>query len=120
MRLWRDSTFVWLTALVALTGCESKFNHRNFQMIQPGVDDRVDVRKILGDPDAEMGDVWMYDDLDRHYAAQIFFDGEGRVLNKEWVDARIGDWEGENPWADKPPQGEARESTTKTRRIDDD
>ena len=108
-----------VTAAALLTGCESKFNHRNFQMIQIGVDDREDVRHLLGDADSEMDDIWMYDDLDRHYAAQIFFDDDGRVLNKEWMDANTGDWEGENPWADQPPEGEIRESTTKTRRIDD-
>jgi hypothetical protein len=103
MPLQRLPTCVLITACICLAGCEPKFNHRNFQMIQPGVDDRADVRHILGDPDAEMGEVWMYDDLD-----------------KEWMDAKTGNWEGDDPWADKPPEGEVRESTTKTRRIDDD
>ncbi len=116
----RLAMFVLIAACVYLAGCESKFNRRNFQMIQPGVDDRFDVRQILGDPDADMGDVWMYDDLDRHDSAQIFFDDDGRVFNKEWMDADTGDWEGENPWADQPPEGEVRERRTKTRRIDDD
>jgi hypothetical protein len=120
MSLRRVPTFALATVCICLAGCESKFNHRNFQMIQPGVDDRVDVRETLGNPDADMGDVWIYDDLDRHYSARIFFDDDGRVLNKEWMDAKTGAWEGEDPWADQPAEGEVRESTTKTRRIDDD
>jgi outer membrane protein assembly factor BamE (lipoprotein component of BamABCDE complex) len=106
-------------ALLALTGCESKFNHRNFQMIRPGADDRADVRHILGDPVSDMGDVWLYDDLDHHHSAQIFFDEDGRVLNKEWMDAKTGDWEGENPWTDRPAQPEVRERETRIRRYED-
>ena len=116
----RVPMFVLVAACVCLAGCESKFNHRNFQMIQPGVDDRTDVRYILGDPSSEMSDVWIYDDLDSHQSAQIFFDDDGRVLNKGWMDAKTGDWEGENPWADEPAEGEVRETSTRTRRIDDD
>jgi hypothetical protein len=106
--------------VVFVAGCESKFNRQNFDMIRLGMDDREDVRQILGEPAAAMDDVWMYDDLDRHTCAQIFFDDDGRVLSKEWMDATTGDWEGENPYADEPPQGEVRERRTRTRRIDDD
>ena len=120
MFLRRLLPFALMAAVLALTGCESKFNRHNFRMIQPGVDDRTDVRQILGEPESAMGDVWFYDHLDHHYSAQIFFDGDGRVVSKEWMDANTGEWEGENPWADQPPQGEVHESTTKTRRIDDD
>lgn len=102
-----------------LLGCESKLSHKNFQMIQVGADDREDVREILGKPASEMGDVWYYDKSGEHTAA-IFFSDDGRVLNKEWMDAGTGDWEGENPWTDQPPKGEVRESHKKTRRIDDD
>jgi hypothetical protein len=113
-------TLVLVAAGVALAGCESKFNHDNFQMIRTGVDDRSDVRQVLGDPDSEMGDVWLYDDLDRHCSARIFFGDDGRVLDKEWMDAETGDWEGANPWANEPAEGEVRETRTSTRRIDDD
>ena len=111
---------VLAATVVFLAGCESKFNRQNFAMIRPGMDDREDVREILGEPTADMDDVWLYDDLDRHIAAQIFFDENGRVLNKEWMDANTGEWEGENPWADEPQAGEVRERRTRTRRIDDD
>jgi len=108
-----------LLVLTALFGCESKFNHERFQMIQIGADDREDVRHILGAPASDMGEVWIYDDPGERTAA-IYFDSDGRVLNKEWMDAESGDWEGENPWIDEPAQGETRERRTNTRRIDDD
>lgn len=103
-----------------LAGCESKFNRQNFALIRPGADDREDVRVLLGEPAARMDDVWMYEDLDRHHYAQVFFDDDGRVLNKEWMDATTGEWEGENPWADRPAKGEVRQRRTETRRIEDD
>lgn len=106
--------------VVLLAGCESKLNRQNFEMIRVGVDEREDVRRILGEPDADMTDVWIYDDVDDYKTAQIFFDDDGRVLNKEWMDAETGEWTGENPWADQPPEGEVRERRTGTRRIDDD
>ena len=117
----RVGCLMWLAlSLVFLAGCESKFNRQNFEMIRIGMDDREDVRQILGKHTANMGNVWMYDDLDHHRSAQIFFDDDGRVLNKEWMDAGTGEWEGENPWADQPAEGEVRERRTKTRRIDKD
>ena len=109
-----------LAGVLLITGCESKFNRQNFEMIRVGLDEREDVRAILGDPDADMEDVWMYDDLDRHLSAQIFFGDDGRVLNKEWMDAETGEWSGQNPWVNEPPEGEVRERRTETRRIEDD
>ncbi len=106
--------------LLALTGCEHKFTRERFEMIQVDVDDREDVRQILGRPTRELDDEWLYDDLDRHYSAVIYFDDNGRVRGKEWMDARTGEWSGRNPNANPPPQGEVRERRTKTVRIDDD
>lgn len=111
---------VLAAAVLLIAGCESKFNRQNFEMIQIGMDDREDVRELLGKPNADMDDIWMYDDLDHHVSAQIFFAEDGRVLNKEWMDAETGEWSGENPWVDEPPEGEVRERRTETRRIEDD
>lgn len=115
-----SALLVLLAGVVLLTGCESKLQRKNFEMIRIGADNREDVRQILGEPNADMGDVWLYDDVDGYKTAQIFFNDDGRVLNKEWMDARTGEWEGENPHADQPAQGEVRERRTETRRIDDD
>ncbi len=105
-------------ALSALSGCTRHFTRERFDTIQPG-DDQEDVRQVLGKPKAVAPDVWYYEDLHRHVHAQIFFDDAGRVRNKEWMDARTGEWEGKSPEADEPPPGEARERHTRTRRMDD-
>lgn len=117
----RSTMALLLLGLVGLSaGCESRFNQRNFALIRPGTDDREDVRLLLGEPAFQADDVWLYEDLDRHKYAQIFFDEHGRVRSKEWMDATTGTWDGENPWVDRPPPGEVRERQTRTRRIEDD
>jgi outer membrane protein assembly factor BamE (lipoprotein component of BamABCDE complex) len=111
------SFLVAALALAFLAGCQRPFNHDNFDMIQVGVDGREDVRQILGKPTSELGDQWLYDDLKRHYSALIHFDESGMVRGKEWMDAKTGQWEGRNPNANEPPQGETREIHKKTTRI---
>lgn len=111
---------IGVLGLVLLTGCARRFTRERFDMIQVGVDDREDVSQILGKPKSDLNDQWLYDDLKRHYSAVIHFNAEGRVAGKEWLDAKKGTWEGRNPNADEPPQGEVRERSTKTRRIDED
>jgi len=105
---------------VALAGCARKFTYERYSMIQQGVDDRFDVKQMLGKPEFDTDDEWYYEDLDRHIAARVFFDNDGVVRGKEWMDAKSGTWEGRHPDADQPPEGEVREKHTKTRRIDDD
>lgn len=105
---------------LTLVGCARQFTREHFNMIQAGVDDQEDVERILGKPEFVAQDVWFYEDTDRHHNAQVFFDEQGRVAGKEWMDANTGDWDGTNPFADQPPRGEVRERHTKTRTIDDD
>jgi outer membrane protein assembly factor BamE (lipoprotein component of BamABCDE complex) len=114
-------TLLCSTLLVLLVGCQSKFTRDRFDMVRAGVDNREDVRKILGNPKSDLEDQWFYDDLDNHYSAVIHFDSAGRVKAKEWMDARTGTWEGRNPNTDPPPaSGEEREKRTKTTRVDKD
>lgn len=108
-----------LAALAALTGCESKFTHQRFEMIQVGVDEHEDVRYILGDPAVDIGDQWVYD-VPGERSAIIYFDDEGHVAGKEWGDPRTGQFDGVNPNADRPPRGEVRERHKRVRTIDDD
>lgn len=107
-----------LAALALVSGC-SRFKRENFAMIREGVDDREDVEQILGKPKAKMDDVWFYDNVDKHVSAQIVFGEDGRVISKEWMNARTGTWEGRHAKTDEPPQGEVRERETRTRRFDD-
>lgn len=109
---------VLAAAVVALlAGCARQFTRENFEVITVGVDDRADVREILGKPSSELGREWLYDDPKRHYSARIFFDTEGTVAGKQWIDARTGEWSGDNPDAGPAPEGEVREEQTRTRRM---
>ncbi len=106
--------------LVSLAGCARSFTREHFEMVQVGADDREDVRQILGRPTADLQDQWLYDDLKRHYTAVVYFDADGRVEAKEWMDAKTGQWEGRHPNTDEPPTGEVRERHRSTTRIDED
>jgi hypothetical protein len=113
--------FALALLLLGLVGCERRFTHARFEMIQEGCDNRDDVREILGKPTFTSDDLWYYEDLDRHQHAQIFFAETGCVLSKEWMSAKPGGkWEGQNPYTNPPPQGEIRERHTRTQRIDED
>jgi hypothetical protein len=103
-----------------IAGCHRHFTQDCFEMVQVGADDREDVRAWLGKPTSDLGDQWLYDDLKRHRSAVIFFDADGRVRGKQWMDARTGSWEGRNPDADEAPAGEVREHHRSTTRIDED
>ena len=115
---WMRAGLILGLALLALSGCR-KFTRERFEIIQQGVDDRDDVRHVLGKPQFKAGDVWHYEDIDRHVNAQIWFGDDGRVNSKQWMDARTGAWEGRSPGAPEPPPGEVREQRLRTRRIDD-
>ena len=111
---------VGLATLTLFTGCHKHFTRDRFDMIQVGVDDREDVRQMLGKPTSDLNDQWLYDNLKRHYSAVIYFDADGRVRSKEWMNAKTGEWEGRNPNANEPPPGEVRETHKTTTRIDED
>jgi outer membrane protein assembly factor BamE (lipoprotein component of BamABCDE complex) len=111
--------FAALGGLILLAGCAHKFTRPHFDLIQTGAT-QSEVRQLLGKPSVNFGDHWFYDELDRHYTGIIYFDAEGRVQNKEWMNAKTGEWLGQNPHANPPPAGEVRETHTKTTRIDED
>jgi outer membrane protein assembly factor BamE (lipoprotein component of BamABCDE complex) len=121
MRLPILSILVGISMLSVLAGCHNRhFTRDRFEMIQVGVDNRADVRQILGKPTSNLNDQWQYDDLKRHHSAVVHFDADGRVSAKEWMNPKTGEWEGHNPNANEPPEGEVRESHKKTTRIDED
>jgi hypothetical protein len=109
-----------LALLLVQAGCAKKFTRERFDLIRAGVDSRLDVQRLIGRPEFDLEDQWYYEDKDDHYAALIFFDEQGRVTGKQWMDAGTGEWSGENPLADRPPAGEPRERHRKTTLIDED
>lgn len=104
--------------LLALAGC-TRFTRANFDMIEPGVDTKFDVERMLGAPEFNTTDEWYYENMDEHYAARIFFDARGRVRSKQWIAARSGEWTGENPDADPEPDEPVRYRRDEMRTIDD-
>lgn len=109
-----------LVAAVLIGGCGRQFTRARFDMIQVGVDNREDVSRILGRPTTTFSnsDQWFFENQKKHYSALVHFNSEGRVAGKEWMDARTGEWSGQNPHAMPPPGGNSQTST-KTTRIDD-
>lgn len=105
--------------LLAPAGCAKQFTRERFDLIKPGVDTKLDVERMIGRPEFDVEDQWYYEDRDDHYAALIFFDEQGNVTGKQWMDAGTGEWSGENPQANRPPKGEPRERHRKTTIIDD-
>ena len=116
----RVTLLAGLAALTLLTGCARQFTREHFDLIRENVDDREDVQHMLGQPTADLGDLWFYDDVHRHYSARIHFGENDCVSGKEWMDEKAGTREGRDPNADEPPQGEVRERTKKTTRVDAD
>ncbi len=88
------------TALFALVGCAEKFTHERFQTIRQG-DESAHVERTLGAPETRMEGVWFYRNWKTDQSARIMFDGEGRVVNKEWVNGSTGEWEGHDKAIDK-------------------
>lgn len=114
------NTILLAAFTLLLVGCERKFTRDRFDMIKVGVDERYDVAKILGDPTTTFSDSdqWFYEDEDDHYQALIHFSDDGKVAGKQWMDGNSGEFSGDNPHADRPPQGQTRSRSSNTRRID--
>jgi hypothetical protein len=115
----RLGVLVMVGLALGLCGCHQRFTRERFERVQEGTDTQEDVRDILGKPKVQLADQWVYDNHKKHYSAVIHFDPAGHVVAKEWMDARTGEWEGQNPNAEPPPEGEVREQHRTTRRMDD-
>ncbi|TWT45796.1 hypothetical protein RAS1_22290 [Phycisphaerae bacterium RAS1] len=118
--LYRTALPAAVLVLALNAGCQRQFTYDNYARIEPHTDSMDDVLHFIGKPQADLGDQWYYEDEEDHYQARIFFDEEGRVIGKEFMDGKSGRWEGHDPRGDEKPAGEDREKSTRTRRIDDD
>lgn len=81
----------------ALFGCAPKFTHEHFNLIQVGVDERYDVKHLLGKPTNDLQEEWYYEDDKTYASALILFDNDGKVRGKKWFDTPTGGIPGENP-----------------------
>ena len=107
-----------LALMVLATGCEKKLTYKRFQMVREGYATHMDVEQTLGEPNQKAGDVWSWQDFDRHITCNVYFDGKGVVDKKEWIDATKGQWEGSAPGVeesagsgDSSEQGSSSERT---------
>ncbi len=67
--------------------------HANYLRVEPGVSTRADVRELLGEPDSQLGDLWLFNRPNKHLLVQVEFDDDGRVTRRQWIDARVEVWE---------------------------
>ena len=96
----RKRIVVWtsiLSAVVLVSGCQETLTYERFQMIREDVSTHDDVERTLGPPEHKVGDVWSWTDFDRHLTCNVYFDPQGKVAKKEWIDADRGTWEGSAP-----------------------
>lgn len=107
-------------ALFLGSGCaENKLTRQNYDMIKEGLSNKDEVRMTLGDNyAAHSEDRWEYEDDKSHLSVVIHFDERGKVLAKEWRDARTGEWEGQAPGIDPNPPGRKAAERRSTTTID--
>ncbi|MBL8877970.1 MAG: outer membrane protein assembly factor BamE [Phycisphaerales bacterium] len=114
----RRHILIGMGLLMIGTGCAQKFTRQHFDMIEVGFDDRESVEKLLGKPRTDATGEWYYVDDEQSQHARVFFDGDGRVRGKEWMNADTGEWQGENPDAAPASRGDSRGSRNSNRRVD--
>ncbi len=105
-----------LTIPLTLSGCaEDKVTRQNYDQIIEGKSNKDEVRLTLGDKYANRGDHWEYEGKDEHLSVVFYFDENGVVRRKEWIDAETGEWDGAAPHIDKKTEGRnANDGTSST------
>jgi hypothetical protein len=81
------------------TGCApDKLTRNNFDMIHEGTASKDEVALTLGKDYVNRGEnEWEYERENKHLVVYIHFDQNGKVIRKEWIDAKKGEWEGAAP-----------------------
>ena len=84
--------------LFVFVGC-SKVTRENWEMIKVGASTKLEVENTLGkEYKAHGDDQWQFENEDKDVDAMIYFDGNGKVVKKQWRD-------GNNPeWITVPPE----------------
>jgi hypothetical protein len=107
-----------IVAAAAVAGCApDKLTRQNFDTIREGVSDKTEVELTLGNDYQDRGDAWEYEREKKHLSVYVHFDERGRVIRKEWIDAKTGEWEGAAPGIDETPQGRPAGESTRTKTI---
>ena len=104
--------------LLLTTGCKEKLTRVRYDTLQVGVDTRLNVETVLGQPDHVVGSSWRYDKHDRHLFVRFDFNDDGKVVGKSWADGNTGQWDGEGTLKDEKPEGELVHEKKSTRTVD--
>jgi len=81
--------------LLLAVGCAApdKLTYGSFERIRVDAATRNDVRELIGSPDNELGELWLYHRPDAHLEVMIDFDEGGRVTRKQWIDGLGEQWQ---------------------------
>ena len=86
---------VGLLGVFVLAGCNDKVTRDRYNIITQNVDAKMDVERILGEPDVRTPEMWMYNREGRGITVKIEFDTNDTVVHKLWIDDRGYDESGE-------------------------
>lgn len=91
-----------------LTGCaENLVTRERFNTIVEGTSTKLDVRHTLGDKYMDQGGQWEYDRMDEDMlVVKVYFDDNGVVTRKQWIDGKTNEFTGAAPGIDENPPGE--------------
>lgn len=105
-----------LLTIVLIAGCaENKVTRDNYDTIVEGSSTQDEVRLTMGEKHLiKRDDHWEYDVSDKHLAVYFFFDQNGVVRKKEWVDGRTGEWSSSDP---EKREGDRRSDESRNRTI---
>jgi len=84
---------VFGVVLMVQAGCKDLLVYQNFSYIRENASSQADVTRLIGDPNARLGNKWMYDRPRKHLQVFIDFDESGRCSRKQWIDGMNNVWE---------------------------
>ncbi len=92
-------TQVGLVALLGFlaVGCSDPLTREHYSQIRQNVSTEALVVKLIGDPDQDLGNRWLYERHDRGINVMIDFNDKGYVSRKQWIDANTGEWADSKP-----------------------
>ncbi len=96
----------WVYLCVGAAGCATndRLVYSNFEAVRPHSSSKEEVNALLGEPDRNLGDQWIYERPNQHLHAIIDFDGSGKVERKQWIDAMSLD----KTWVDSQSKGSGK------------
>lgn len=89
--------------MICFSGCaKDMVTLEHFNLIIKDTSTKNDVRATMGDKYVDRGDHWEYERTDRAVSAFFYFDDDGTVIKKDWIDTREGTWNS----SDEEPEGD--------------